>query len=89
MFVKTRTKPAKDSRKNDRGDRIPRRIQRPDFEKELKKLDMLFKARGSNMRKYSKSRLQKMELEKFSDANVELHWPEARDDGQLTSSMSS
>lgn len=45
-----------------------------DFEKELKKLDMLFKARAVKNSEYifRKSRLQKMELEKFSDANIEL-----------------
>ena len=45
-----------------------------DFDKELKKLDMLFKARAIQNSEYifRKSRLQKMELEKFSDANIEL-----------------
>ncbi len=45
-----------------------------DFEKELKKLDMLFKAKALKNSEYifRKSRLQKMELEKFSDANIEL-----------------
>ncbi|HNX75218.1 MAG TPA: adenylate/guanylate cyclase domain-containing protein [Candidatus Rifleibacterium sp.] len=45
-----------------------------DFEKELKKLDMLFKAHAIVAGEYHfrKSRLQKMELEKFSDANIEL-----------------
>lgn len=45
-----------------------------DFDKELKKLDMLFKARAIKNSEYvfRKSRLQKMELEKFSDANIEL-----------------
>jgi class 3 adenylate cyclase len=45
-----------------------------DFEKELKKLDMLFKAKALKSSEYHfrKSRLQKMELEKFSDANIEL-----------------
>jgi len=45
-----------------------------DFEKEMKKLDMLFKARAIKSSEYlfRKSRLQKMELEKFSDANIEL-----------------
>lgn len=45
-----------------------------DFEKELKKLEMLFKARAIKSSEYffRKSRLQKMELEKFSDANIEL-----------------
>ncbi|MBU1108570.1 MAG: adenylate/guanylate cyclase domain-containing protein [Candidatus Riflebacteria bacterium] len=45
-----------------------------DFEKELKKLDMLFKAKAVKNSEYifRKSRLQKMELEKFSDANIEL-----------------
>lgn len=45
-----------------------------DFDKELKKLDMLFKAKAINNGEYifRKSRLQKMELEKFSDANIEL-----------------
>lgn len=45
-----------------------------DFDKELKKLDMLFKAHAIIAGEYHfrKSRLQKMELEKFSDANVEL-----------------
>ncbi len=45
-----------------------------DFEKELKKLDMLFKAKVVKNSEYifRKSRLQKMELEKFSDANIEL-----------------
>jgi class 3 adenylate cyclase len=45
-----------------------------DFDKELKKLDMLFKARAITNSEYifRKSRLQKMELEKFSDANIEL-----------------
>lgn len=45
-----------------------------DFEKELKKLDMLFKAKAVKNSEYNfrKSRLQKMELEKFSDANIEL-----------------
>jgi class 3 adenylate cyclase len=45
-----------------------------DFEHELKKLDMLFKAKAIKNSEYifRKSRLQKMELEKFSDANIEL-----------------
>jgi class 3 adenylate cyclase len=45
-----------------------------DFEKELKKLDMLFKTKAIKNSEYiyRKSRLQKMELEKFSDANIEL-----------------
>lgn len=45
-----------------------------DFDNELKKLDMLFKAKALNNSEYifRKSRLQKMELEKFSDANIEL-----------------
>lgn len=45
-----------------------------DFDKELKKLDMLFKAHAIKNSEYifRKSRLQKMELEKFSDANIEL-----------------
>jgi len=45
-----------------------------DFEKEMKKLDMLFKAHAIKSSEYlfRKSRLQKMELEKFSDANIEL-----------------
>ena len=45
-----------------------------DFEKELKKLNMLFKAKAIKNSEYifRKSRLQKMELEKFSDANIEL-----------------
>lgn len=45
-----------------------------DFEKELKKLDMLFKAKALKNSEYifRKSRLQKMELEKFSDKNIEI-----------------
>ena len=44
-----------------------------DFENELKKLDMLFKARAIKNSEYvfRKTRLQKMELEKFSDTNIE------------------
>ncbi len=45
-----------------------------DFDNELRKLDMLFRARTINNSEYifRKSRLQKMELEKFSDANIEF-----------------
>lgn len=45
-----------------------------DFDNELRKLDMLFRAKTLNNSEYifRKSRLQKMELEKFSDANIEL-----------------
>ena len=45
-----------------------------DFDNELRKLDMLFRAKAINNSEYifRKSRLQKMELEKFSDANIEL-----------------
>lgn len=45
-----------------------------DFDKELKKLDLLFKGKAITNSEYifRKSRLQKMELEKFSDANIEL-----------------
>jgi class 3 adenylate cyclase len=45
-----------------------------DFDKELNRLDMLFKARTIKLAEFlfRKQRLQKMELEKFSDANVEL-----------------
>jgi len=45
-----------------------------DFEKELKKLDILFKGKAITNSEYifRKSRLQKMELEKFSDSNIEL-----------------
>jgi class 3 adenylate cyclase len=44
-----------------------------DFDDELKKLEMLFKARAIKNSEYlfRKTRLQKMELEKFSDANIE------------------
>ncbi|GAB4268298.1 MAG: hypothetical protein Kow0029_03570 [Candidatus Rifleibacteriota bacterium] len=45
-----------------------------DFEVELRKLEMLFKAKAIKNSEYifRKSRLQKMELEKFSDKNIEL-----------------
>lgn len=44
-----------------------------DFEKEISRLDLLFQAKTVSPSEYMfrKSRLQKMELEKFSDANVE------------------
>jgi len=44
-----------------------------DFEKEIARLDRLFQAKTVSPSEYMfrKSRLQKMELEKFSDANVE------------------
>ncbi len=44
-----------------------------DFDKELARLEMLFKARTVSSSEYMfrKMRLQKMELEKFSDANLE------------------
>ncbi|NLI77535.1 MAG: hypothetical protein GX442_13965 [Candidatus Riflebacteria bacterium] len=44
-----------------------------DFDKELAKLEMLFKGKAipSNEYLFRKMRLQKMELEKFSDANLE------------------
>ncbi len=45
-----------------------------DFDNELRKLDMLFRAKTLTNSEYifRKSRLQKMELEKFSDANIEI-----------------
>lgn len=57
-----------------------------DFEKELKKLDMLFKAKAIKNSEYifRKSRLQKMELEKFSDANVELLLSKRLSDEEVT-----
>lgn len=56
-----------------------------DFDKELQKLGMLFKAKAIKNSEYifRKSRLQKMELEKFSDTNIEFLLAKRFSDNEL------